>query len=60
MDKTLYIIRGASGSGKTTLATTLSQHLPNAIAISADDYFYTKEGNYVFDVSSLSEAHQYC
>lgn len=64
MSKTLWILRSVSGAGKTTLAQTLQEHLPNSVAISADDYFYQlgSDGamNYNFDASKLGEAHNEC
>lgn len=58
--KTLYILRGVSGSGKTTLAKTLESQLPLAVAFSADDYHYDKDGNYNFSFKNLNKAHQSC
>lgn len=59
-NKTLYILRGVSGSGKTTLAMLLKQLLENSDAISADDFFYNKDGVYEFDRTKLHYAHISC
>ncbi len=59
-DKTLYILRGCSNSGKTTLAKTLEGRIPFSIAVSADDYFYDKAGNYNWEVEDLGKAHRWC
>lgn len=56
---TLYILRGVSGSGKTTLADTLVT-LPNTTAISADNFAYNENGEYVWDVNKLGTYHAKC
>ena len=55
MTKVLYLIRGIPGSGKTELANLIT--IAN---FSADDYFTTPSGEYVFDASKIKEAHEYC
>lgn len=52
----LYLIRGLPGSGKSTLARKLvgEQHI-----CEADAYFYLN-GEYKFDPTKLSQAHQFC
>ncbi|QQO38394.1 hypothetical protein VPG01_036 [Vibrio phage VPG01] len=57
--KNLYLIRGASGSGKTTLAKSMEQGMRYSRAVAADDYFMV-EGKYLFDVTKLHAAHQWC
>lgn len=60
-EKTLYILRGVSGCGKTTLAKTLEADLPNAEALSADDYWYLDDPDvYAFDINKLGLAHKWC
>ncbi|USD63950.1 ATP-binding protein [Vibrio sp. SCSIO 43136] len=55
MKQKLILIRGLPGSGKSTLAQTMdAQHLE------ADMFFIDREGNYRFEPSLLSEAHQWC
>lgn len=56
---TLYLVRGVSGAGKSTFAETLAV-ATNAFWFEADQYFYDQDGNYKFDSSRLSEAHQWC
>jgi predicted kinase len=53
--KELFLLRGLPGSGKSTLAKSL-----NGIHIEADQYFVDAEGVYLFDVSKLKNAHNYC
>jgi predicted ATPase len=54
-----YIIRGLPGSGKSTLA----QQLVNAGIVTnyyeADQYF-VRDGQYQFDRSKISDAHDWC
>lgn len=57
--KNLYLIRGVSGSGKTTLAKSMEQGMRYSRAVAADDYFMF-EGKYLFDVTKLHAAHQWC
>ena len=54
--RTLYIIRGVPGTGKTTLAHILAG--PSQAA--ADDFMIGSSGQYEFDPSKLSEAHEKC
>lgn len=60
MTKTIYLLRGASGSGKSTFADSIKNLNPDTLICCADDYFVNKLGDYVFDVSELSEAHTFC
>jgi hypothetical protein len=50
----LYIIRGLPGTGKTTLAHELGVYV-----YEADDYFL-KDGEYIFDITKLADAHNFC
>ena len=59
-EKKLILIRGISGSGKTTLADLICGEDEDKIAISSDDYFYTDEGDYVFEQDSLKDSHTWC
>jgi len=58
MSNILYIIRGLPGSGKSTLGTALTNG--SGHVYSADDYFMDFDGNYNFDPSKLSAAHEGC
>jgi len=53
--KDLVLVRGISGSGKTTVANMF-----NGIHITTDSFWYDAQGNYNFDASKLSEAHEWC
>jgi predicted kinase len=55
MKQTLILIRGLPGSGKTTFAKSICN-----LVVSADDFFTDDEGNYNFDVTKLSLAHDWC
>ncbi|NIY87408.1 ATP-binding protein [Vibrio campbellii] len=55
----LILIRGLPGSGKTTLAKKLSQQL-KAKHFEADMYFENESGEYVFDGTKLTDAHEWC
>lgn len=55
MTRILYLIRGLPGAGKSTLANLIT-----FANFSADDYFTTPSGEYVFDASKIKEAHEYC
>ena len=54
MKKDLILFRGLPGSGKSTLA-----HLLCDVHFSADMFFET-HGEYKFDISKISNAHEYC
>jgi predicted kinase len=58
----LILLRGLPGSGKTTLAKVILQLPTNTEpeVLSADDFFETKDGDYIFDPTKLKEAHNYC
>jgi predicted kinase len=55
--RSLIILRGCSGSGKSTFANLIAYP---CLIITADDYFYDKEGNYHFDGTKLGHAHAAC
>jgi len=57
--KQLYICRGVSGSGKSTLIEKITKNLKDFIVCSADHYFI-KNGEYIFNVTQLGEAHRLC
>jgi hypothetical protein len=55
--KILTLVRGLPGSGKSTFANWIW----NDYSIcEADKFFTDKEGNYNFDATKLSEAHNWC
>lgn len=57
MEKTLTLLRGLPGSGKSTFANLIT----NEFSIcEADKFFTDKEGNYNFDATKLSQAHNWC
>ena len=55
---TLTLIRGIPGAGKSTLARKLRRG--DAVHLEADMYFIDEFGNYKFDGSKLSKAHEWC
>lgn len=59
MEKNIYILRGVSGSGKSTFANSIKNMNPDAIICCADDFFM-EGGEYNFDPSKLTEAHDWC
>lgn len=57
ISKELILLRGLPGSGKSTLAHLIT----NEFSIcEADKFFTDKEGNYNFDATKLSQAHNWC
>lgn len=52
----MYIFRGVSGSGKSTAVAKVLSVVPDAIVVSADNFFMVK-GEYKFDPARLAEAH---
>jgi len=54
----LIILRGVPGAGKTTFAKFLESTLPDAIAVSADDWMFAEGQQYSKD--RLSECHGNC
>mgnify|MGYP000391811624 CR=1 FL=1 len=55
--KILTLVRGLPGSGKSTFANTITNEFS---VCEADKFFYDKEGNYNFDATKLTNAHQWC
>lgn len=61
--KTLMVLRGIPGSGKTTLAhflVSLSSENQRMVDVATDNFFMNEFGEYCFDKSRLTEAHQWC
>jgi predicted kinase len=54
LKKDLILFRGLPGSGKSTLASLLCD-----VHFSAD-MFFEKDGEYKFDITKISDAHEYC
>lgn len=52
----LFLCRGVPGSGKSTIAHSLKVD----VIFEADQYFVNEAGEYVFDRSKLSKAHEWC
>ena len=59
MPKTVYIVRGPSGAGKSTYIRERLLGQGQGAVCSADDFF-SREGEYDFDVGKLPEAHAWC
>lgn len=57
--KTMFIMRGVSGSGKSTLVKLIGNMYRDSQICSADQYFM-ENGEYRFDKSNLSIAHEKC
>lgn len=57
----LILLRGLPGAGKSTVAKLIMTGggMTDKV-IEADNYFYDHEGNYNFDATKLSAAHNYC
>lgn len=49
----IVIIQGTPGTGKTTLAQKLAAIHPNAVVVSADDFFLNETGVYKFEATRL-------
>jgi predicted kinase len=58
MNGQLVLVRGISGSGKSTFANMLVEL--GFVHFEADKYFTTPNGEYHFDASKLSDAHEWC
>lgn len=57
----LFLIRGVPGSGKSTLAKKMqSESVEKLQHYEADMYFINESGEYVFDRTKLSDAHDWC
>ena len=59
---TVVILRGVPGSGKSTVAKKIKEVFTDheVVICSADDYFLTSAGEYIFDPSRLPEVHHSC
>jgi predicted kinase len=55
--KILTLVRGLPGSGKSTFANLITNKFS---VCEADKFFYDEEGNYNFDATKLSAAHEWC
>ena len=61
--KKLVLLRGLPGSGKTTIAKWLESVIDPSLTtavLAADDFFTDEHGNYNFDISKISQAHNKC
>ena len=56
-EKLVIVLRGLPGTGKSTY---VQKHHPTALVCSADNYFLNDDGVYDFQISKISEAHEYC
>ncbi|CAH8510158.1 unnamed protein product [Schistosoma rodhaini] len=58
----MFILRGPPGSGKSFLSECIRIRFPMAKIFSADDFWYLESNGceYQFDISRLSEAHEWC
>jgi predicted kinase len=58
----LILLRGLPGSGKSTIGEVMlmTNSIDKPDVLSADDYFMTPEGEYLFNPSKLKEAHNDC
>jgi predicted kinase len=63
--RAVIILQGLPGAGKSTMVDLIEQHLnspdPNALAVcSADHFFCSDDGEYVFNKHLLGHAHHVC
>lgn len=61
--KTLVLVRGVSGAGKSTQAFAIKDAamlMGNTVAHLEADMFFMEEGEYLFDINKLSQAHNWC
>lgn len=58
----MFILRGPPGSGKSYISECIRIRFPTAKICSADDFWYLNSNGleYQFDLSRISEAHQWC
>lgn len=54
----LVLVRGISGSGKSTFAQLLVEL--GFVHVEADKFFVSPSGDYHFNASKLSDAHEWC
>lgn len=62
-NRNLILVRGISGCGKTTFAELMSEKYDHPVdypVLSADDYFFDKDGNYNWSGPELPKAHAWC
>lgn len=57
--RTLIILSGLPGGGKSTLARKLAKE-DTSIICSADDYFISRTGEYIFNRDKIGTAHKRC
>lgn len=60
---TVVIMRGISDSGKSTAAQEVAaaaQARGHSVAVCSADYYFMRDGVYVFDVTELGAAHRAC
>ena len=56
LERIVILMRGVPGSGKTYLANLMKD---NGVVLSTDDFFINHRGQYVYNPSLLSEAHDW-
>ncbi|CAL8068792.1 unnamed protein product [Calicophoron daubneyi] len=58
----MFILRGPPGSGKSYICECIRTRFPTAKVCSADEFWYLESGGveYQFDISRVSEAHEWC
>lgn len=52
----MILLRGLPGTGKSTFA----KHLHGFMVCSADDYFVSPAGHYVYNTDEIQDAHKWC
>lgn len=56
----LTLIRGLPGSGKTTMAKAMLMEDPKTCHVETDHYFTDYDGNYNYNATELTDAHEWC
>lgn len=56
-EKSLILLRGIPGCGKSTFAELIAR---NNYPIYSADMYFEKEGEYLFDISKIKDAHNWC